>query len=128
MYVQVYLFIIRYSYWITLFNTYYTLYGLCLNICLYSVSYICENEVSYCIKELCNLSLEGPFMEEGVLPYLGMVGRFHGDDPRFVFVNPILSLLYCATRSDYPPLSTEKISLCISHLVPEIHGHKVGLI
>ncbi len=34
-----------------------------MNICLYSLSYIRENEVSYCIKDLCNLSLEiqGPF-------------------------------------------------------------------
>ncbi len=32
--------------------------------------------------------------------YLGMVGRFHGDDPHF----------------------------CLSHLIPEIRGHKVGLI
>ncbi len=45
-----------------------------------------------------------------------------------VIVDPIWSLLYSATRSDCPPLSAEKISLCLSHLVPEIHGHKVGLI
>ncbi len=56
----------------------------------------------------------------GVLPYLGMVGRFRGDDPHFMIVNVIWSLLYGATRSDWPPLSAEKISLCLSHLVPEI--------
>ncbi len=34
-----------------------------MNICLYSGSYIRENGVRYCIKELCKLSLEiqGPF-------------------------------------------------------------------
>ncbi len=34
-----------------------------MNIFLYSLSYIRENGVSYCIKELCNISLEtqGPF-------------------------------------------------------------------
>ncbi len=30
-------------------------------------------------SEIHNGGLEGP----GVLPYLGMVGRFRGDDPRF---------------------------------------------
>ncbi len=54
-----------------------------------------------------------------MLPYLGMVGRFHNDDSLFVIDDLIWSLLYCATRSESPPLS---------YLVPEIHGHKVGLI
>ncbi len=67
-------------------------------------------------------------MVEGVLPYLGTVGRFHGDDPIFVIVDLILPLMYGATRSDWPLFSAEIISLCLSHLVPEIHGHKVGLI
>ncbi len=49
--------------------------------------------------------------------YLGMVGRFRCDDPHF-----------CDCRSDWPPLSAEIISLCLLHLVPEIRGHKVGLI
>ncbi len=51
--------------------------------------------VSNCIKELCNLSLEiqGPFMGEGVLQYLGMVGRFHGDDSHV-----------CDCRSDLVPI------------------------
>ncbi len=64
----------------------------------------------------------------GVLLYLGMVGRFRSDDP-----------LFCNFRSDWvpmlwlnqirwPPLSAEKLSLSISHLVPEILGHKGGLI
>ncbi len=74
-------------------------------------------------QKLCNLSLEiqGPFMWEGVLLYLGMVGRFRSDDPR----DPIWSLLYGAARSDWP-LFLQKKSICVlSHLVPEIHGHKV---
>ncbi len=67
-------------------------------------------------------------MGQGVLTYLGMVGSFHGDDPRFVIVKLIWSLLYGATRADLPPISAKKISLCLSHLVPDIRGHKVGLI
>ncbi len=57
-----------------------------------------------------------------------MVGRFCGDDPVFVIVDPIWSYCMVQTRSDWPPLSTEKNQLCVSHLVPKIHGHKVGLI
>ncbi len=101
---------------------------MCINICLYSLSYIWENGVSYCIKELCNLSLEiqRPFMEERCTPILRN-GRKVPQwwTPVFVIVNLIWSLLYSATRSDRPPLSTEKISLCLSLLVPEICGHKV---
>ncbi len=62
---------------------------------------------------------------KGLLPYLGMVGRFCGDDPRFCDCRSDLVLLYSVTRSDWPPLSAEKISLGLSHLIPEIRGHKV---
>ncbi len=68
LYVQVYLFIILYSYCIATNIIQYLLYLVWLVYeCLYSLSYIWENGVSYCIKELCNLSLgiQGPFMEEG---------------------------------------------------------------
>ncbi len=61
-------------------------------------------------------------------PYLGMVGRFRGDDPRFGDFQSIGSLFYNSTESDWPPLSAEKIGLSLSHLVPEILGPKVGLI
>ncbi len=44
-----------------------------------------------------------------------------------VIFNPIGSLSYTATRSDGPPLSAEKISLSLSHLVPEILGPKIVL-
>ncbi len=56
-------------------------------------------------------------MGEGVLSNLGIVGRFCSDDHHF-----------CDCQSDLVPLSADKISLCLSHLVPEIHGHKIGLI
>ncbi len=36
---------------------------------------------------------------------------------------------YCMVLPDrLTPLSAEKISLCLSHLVPDIRGHKFGLI
>ncbi len=43
----------------------------------------------------------------------------------FYLIGP---LLYASSQSDWPPLSTEKIGLSLSHLVPEILGPKVGLI
>ncbi len=36
--------------------------------------------------------------------------------------NPNGSLFYASSRSNWPPLSAEKISLSLSHLVPEIIG------
>ncbi len=74
-----------------------------------------------------------------VLPYLGMVGRFRGDDPpplscfgdfqcddpRFWdFQYDLRSLFYTSTQSDWPPLSAEKNCLPLSHLVPEKLGPK----
>ncbi len=65
-------------------------------------------------------------MGGGVLPYLGMVGRFGGDDPRFCdCLSDFVPILWCNQIRLIPP---EKISLCLSHLVPEIRGYKVGLI
>ncbi len=52
----------------------------------------------------------------GVLPYLGMVGRFRGDDPCFG-----------EFQSDWVPI-LEKIGLYLSHLFPDILGPKVGLV
>ncbi len=65
-----------------------------------------------------------------VLPYLGMVDRFCSDDPPFFFFffYPIGSLFYALSRSDWPHISAETISLSLSDLVPEILGHKFGLI
>ncbi len=45
------------------------------------------------------------------------------------FFDPIRSIFYTSTQSDWPPLSAEKkIGLSLSHLVPEILGPKFGLI
>ncbi len=64
----------------------------------------------------------------GELPYLDMVGRFSGDDPRFGdFQSDWVPILYLITIR-LTPLSEEKISLSLSHLVPEILGPKFGLI
>ncbi len=38
------------------------------------------------------------------------------------------SLSYTLSGSDRPPLSAEKISLFLPHLIPEILGSKIGLI
>ncbi len=46
----------------------------------------------------------------------------------FEMFNLIGSLFYAPSRSDLLHLSAEKIGLSLSHLVPEIHGPKVGLI
>ncbi len=44
-----------------------------------------------------------------VLPYLGMVGRFRGDDPVLGIFNPIGSLFYTSTTIPLTPLSSEKL-------------------
>ncbi len=69
MYVQVYLFIILYSYWIATNIIYYLLYIVMLvheYLSVFTQLYL-RKWVSYYIQELCNLSLEiqGPFMWEG---------------------------------------------------------------
>ncbi len=48
--------------------------------------------------------------------------------PIFAIVDPILSLLYGAPDPIDPLFLQKKISLCLSHLVPEINGDKGGLI
>ncbi len=72
MYVQVYVFIILYSYWIATNIIQYLLYLVMLASEYLSVFTQLKNGVNYCIKELCNLSLEiqGPFMREGGTPIL----------------------------------------------------------
>ncbi len=61
----------------------------------------------------------------GVLPYLGMVGRFHGDDPCFGDLQsewvPILYLNMIGLTSSF----CRKNGLSLS---PEILGPKVGII
>ncbi len=57
----------------------------------------------------------------GILPYLGMVGRFSGDDPCFWDFQSNWVLILCLNLiwSD-----AQKISLFLSHLVSEILGPK----
>ncbi len=70
----------------------------------------------HCIKELCNLSLEiqGPFMGEGALPYVGNVGRFRGDDPHFCDCRSNLVLIVWCNQID--PLFLQKKSVCVYHI------------
>ncbi len=63
-----------------------------------------------------------------VLPYLGMAGRFRGDDPRFWDFLSDWVPVYASSRSDWSPLSVARISLSLSHFVREIFGTKIGLI
>ncbi len=62
----------------------------------------------------------------GILPYLSMVGRLHGDEPPFLWLS-IRFGPYCMVQLDpINPLFLQKKSVCVlSHLVPEIRGHKV---
>ncbi len=64
----------------------------------------------------------------GILPYLGMVGRFRGDDPGLWDIQSDWFLFYTSAQSDWPPLSAEKIGLSLLYLVPEIIVLKVLII
>ncbi len=64
-----------------------------------------------------------------VLPYLGMVGRFPGDNPRFGdFQSDCVPILYLNTIRLTPSFCRKKIGLFLSHLVPEILEPKFGLL
>ncbi len=74
MYVQVYLLIILYSYWVATKSIQYLLYLVMLvseYLSVFTQLYL-RKWGQLCIKELCNLSLEmqGPFMGEGGTPIL----------------------------------------------------------
>ncbi len=56
-----------------------------------------------------------------------MVGNFHSIDPHFWHFTIPLGPFLCPTWSYWPPLSAKKISLFLSHFVPEIIWPKVGL-
>ncbi len=60
-----------------------------------------------------------------LLPYLGMVGRFCGDDPHF---GNFQSDFITQHNPIDPSLSAEKNGLSLLRLVPEILESKVGLI
>ncbi len=88
MYVQVNLFIILYSYWIATNIIQYLLY-----LVMIVSEYLSIFTQLYLRKwgQLLYQRIMQPFLRNtrtfhggrGVLPYLGMVGRFRGDDPRF---------------------------------------------
>ncbi len=67
-------------------------------------------------------------MWEGGTPILRHCRKFCSDDPRFCDCRSDLVPIVWCNQIRLPPLSAEKISLCLSHLVPEIRGHKVSLI
>ncbi len=46
--------------------------------------------------------------------------------PIMGIINPSRFLFYTSTQSNWPPLSAEKITLSLSHLVPEILGPKIS--
>ncbi len=86
-----------------------------LNICLYLLSYIWENGVSYYIKELCNLSLEiqGPFVWRGVLRHGRKVPRWW---PPLLWLS-IQFGPYCMVQPDrIDPLFLQKKSVCVYHI------------
>ncbi len=69
-----------------------------------------------------------PTTPQWALPYMGMFGRFCGDDPPFEIFYPTGSLFYVSSRSDRPPfLQIFYFFLSLSYLDPEILGSKVGL-
>ncbi len=71
----------------------------------------------------------------GMLPYLNMVGRLRGNDPRlfiylFIFFqSDWVPILYLNTIQLIPSFCRKnRFVLNLSHLVPDILGPKVGLI
>ncbi len=69
------------------------------------------------------------FPPRRVLPYLGMVGRFHGDDPPFLRFSILLGPSFMPHHDLIDPIFLRKIiGLSLSHSVPEILGPKVCLI
>ncbi len=64
-----------------------------------------------------------------VLPYLGIVGRFRGDEPHvWDFQSSWVPILYLNTILLNPLFCRKKLGLSLSHLVPDILGRKVSLI
>ncbi len=53
----------------------------------------------------------------GVLPYLGMVGRFCSDDPHFCDCQSDLVPIHCMVQPDpIDPLFLQKKSVCVDHI------------
>ncbi len=92
-------------------------------ICLHTTNYSIFNIQDF-IYWLC-ISIWDCF---GPGRYLGMVGMFYSDDPCFWdFLSEWVRIL-CLITTWLTPSFCGKISLSLSHLVPEILGPKVGLI
>ncbi len=70
----------------------------------------------------------GPGEGGGALPYLNMVGNFCSIDPRFLHFLIPLCPFFMSNLILLIPSFCRKISLSISHLVPEIIWAKIGLI
>ncbi len=64
----------------------------------------------------------------GTLPYLKVVGNFPRIDILFWHFQILLGPFVYVIRSYWHLLSAEKISLSLSHVIPEIIWTKVGLI
>ncbi len=115
-YVHVYLLIILHSYWIATNIIQYLLY---LVVLMYE--YLSVFTKLYLRKwgQLLYQRIMQPFFRNtrtfhggrGVLPYLGMVGRFHGDDPHFCdWWSDLVPIVWCN------PLFRQKKSVCIYHI------------
>ncbi len=133
MYVQVYIFIIQYSFWIAINIIQYLLY---LVVLVYE--YLSVFTQLYLRKW-------GHLLYQRIMQlFLRNIRTFHVGGgtlilrygrkvlwwwPPFLWLS-IQFAPYCMVQPY--PIDTlflqKKISLCLSHLVPEIHGHKVGLI
>ncbi len=51
-----------------------------------------------------------------VLPYLGLVGRFHGDDPRLGDFQSDWFIFCASSQFDRPLLPAEKKAVCLDHI------------
>ncbi len=131
-YVQLYLFIILYSYWIATNIIQYLLY-----LVMLVSEYLSVLTHLYLRKwdQLLYQRIMQHFLRNtrtfhgrwGVLPCLGIVRRFRGDDPHFCDCRSDLVLIIGCNQTNWPPLSAEKISLCLSYLVLEICGFCINV-
>ncbi len=127
-YVQVYLFIILYFYWIATNIIQYLLY---LVLLVWKYMSVCTQlyprkwgQLLYQRIMQPSLEIQGPFMGEWGTPILRHGRKVLWWWPQFLQLS-IRFGPYCTVQ---PDLILQKKSVCVSHLVPEIHWHKVGLI
>ncbi len=129
-YVQVYLFIILYSYWIASNIIQYLLYHVVL---VYEYMSVFTQLYPRKWGQLLYQRIMQPlFRNTWTFHGGGGYSHTHGRKvPRWW--TPFLQLSiwfgpYCMVQPIDRLFLQKKISLCLSHLVPEIRGHKVGLI